>query len=225
MRWRCELDIVGQPEAPPLRLRDLLKSLIVKGKLDSAPPVLAAELLRVAYTGARYPQHVLAEALARCAAERGPTRERAALIKAFLMRNLNRRIPVGLDPDETDPGYRLGRLFAVLERLQQAAINPNATIRDHYWGAASTTPAFVFPSLLGLTTSHLGKLEGGLGPWFERRIGEVVAGLSSTLPPLLSLEQQGRFAIGYWHERYAPRPEKIVAATALTSAESNGDAQ
>lgn len=225
LRWRSELEIVGPSDAPPLRLRRLLAGLAVQGELSNAPPLLAAELLRVACTGKRFPQHVVAGAIARCAAERGPTRERAALIKAFLVRNLNRRIPVGLDPDETDPGYRLGRLFAVLERLQQAAVSPNATIRDRYWGAASTTPAFVFPSLLNLATSHLGKLEGGLGPWFERRIGEVVAGLSSALPSLLNLEQQGRFAIGYWHERFAPRPEKIAAATALAPAESNGEAQ
>ncbi len=207
LRWFHELEIVGS-EKERLGLRDLLRSLSVQGSLENAPPLLAAELARSAFTGARLPERVLAEALNRCAAEAGPTRARAALIKLFLVRNRDMEVAVALDPEEPDAAYRLGRLFAVLERLQQRAVNPNATIRDRYWGSASATPAFVFPQLLSLATSHLGKIEGdtpGLAGWFERQIGEITSGLPPSLPATLSLVEQGRFAIGYWHQRFAPK--------------------
>lgn len=209
LRWFRELEIVGA-ERETVALRDLLRAVSVQGDLDTAPPLLSAELLRAAFTGARLPERVLAEALNRCAAEAGPTRARAALIKAFLMRNLNEEVTVALDPEETDAAYRLGRLFAVLESLQQGAVGPKATIRDRYWGSASTTPCFVFPQLLSLATSHLGKLEGekpGLARWFEKQIGEITSGLPPSLPAHLSLVEQGRFAIGYWHQRHAPKTE------------------
>ncbi len=224
LRWFRELEIVegnndrekkkrtkGDSEQQrSLALRDLLRAVSVRGDLDTAPPLLSAELLRAAFTGARLPERVLAEALNRCAAEAGPTRARAALIKAFLMRNLNEEVTVALDPEETDAAYRLGRLFAVLESLQQRAVDPKATIRDRYWGSASTTPCFVFPQLLSLATSHLGKLEAdnpGHARWFEKRIGEITSGLPPSLPAHLSLVEQGRFAIGYWHQRHAPKTE------------------
>ena len=94
-----------------LRLR---RALGVLEDLKNAPPLLEAELLRAAYTGASFPHHVLAKALVRCAAEQGPTHERASLIKAFLIRNERRMIAVEPDPDEPDPAYRLGRLSRCL---------------------------------------------------------------------------------------------------------------
>ncbi|MCS7268196.1 MAG: type I-C CRISPR-associated protein Cas8c/Csd1 [Geminicoccaceae bacterium] len=209
LRWLRELEIVG-PEREGLALRELLKALSVRGDLDNAPPLLGAELVRAALAGARFPERVLAEALNRCAAEQGPTRARAALIKAFLIRNRAVEVTVALDPKETNPAYRLGRLFAVLEGLQQAAVGPNATIRDRYWGAASSTPAFVFPQLLSLATSHLGKLESdktGLARWYERQIGEIASALPPSLPATLSIVDRGRFAIGYWHQRYASKAD------------------
>lgn len=209
LRWFRELEIVGA-EQETVALRDLLRALSVQGDLDNAPPLLSAELLRAAFTGARLPERVLAEAINRCAAERGPTRARAALIKVFLIRNLGKEVTVALDLEEKDTAYRLGRLFAVLERLQQDAVSPNATIRDRYWGAASSMPAYVFPQLLSLATSHLGKLEGdkpGLARWFEKQIGEITSGLPPSLPATLSLVEQGRFAIGYWHQRHTPKTE------------------
>lgn len=212
LRWFKELKI-APPEREGLALRDLLKALSVRGDLDNAPPLLGAELLRAAFTGGRFPERVLAEALNRCAAEQGPTRARAALIKAFLIRNRAVEVTVELDREQRNPAYRLGRLFAVLEGLQQAAVSPNATIRDRYWGAASSTPAFVFPQLLSLATNHLGKLEGekpGLARWYERQIGEIASALPPSLPATLSLVDQGRFAIGYWHQRH---PSKADASS------------
>lgn len=215
LRWFDELAIEPR-EVSPLSLRELSAGLSVQQDLRNAPPLLAAELLRAAFTGGRFPARVLAEALVRCAAEQGPTRARAALIKAVLIRNHSVEVNVALDPDEMDPAYRLGRLFAVLETLQEEAVRPKATIRDRYWGAASTTPSFVFPQLLSLATSHLNKLEGdspGLARWYEKQLGEIAAGLPPSLPSTLSLVEQGRFAIGYWHQRFAPKSETTSEVT------------
>ena len=109
---------------------------------------------------------------------------------------------MSLDESNTNVGYRLGRLFAVLEKIQEEA-NPgiNATIRDRYYGAASSTPVIVFSILLKLKNHHLSKLEKpGRVVNMEKRIGEIMENLSD-FPARLSLEDQGRFAIGYYHQR------------------------
>lgn len=220
--WFDQLAICPE-DGPPLSIARLLRGLAVKGDLDNAPPLLASELLHSAYTETPLPQRALAEALVRCSAEQGPTRERAALVKAFLIRNLAKEIPVSLDPEAPDPPYRLGRLFAVLENLQKVAVNPKKTIRDGYWAGASTTPSAVFPQLLDLGMNHLGKIKQdkpGLAFWFEERIGEIASGLPLSLPPLLTFEQQGQFAVGYWHQRYAPKPYKVAAEETESLAES-----
>jgi len=216
-RWFDELDIV--PEGAPLSLTRLRRALSVLGDLKNTPPLLEAELAHAAYTGAPLPQRVLGEALARSAAEQGPTRERTALIKAFLIRNLKREITVELDPDETHPAYRLGRLFSILENIQRTAVKPKRTIRDSYWGSAAATPAVVFPQLLDLAMSHLGKIKQDRAPlahWFEAQIGEIVdeTKFPRSLKAHHSFEEQGRFAIGYWQQRFKPKPEKVAAEEA-----------
>ena len=114
-----------------------------------------------------------------------------------------------LDPANINPGYRLGRLFATLERIQEdAAGGPgklNATIRDRYYGAASSTPAAVFSTLLRLSKHHLGKLSTGLAISRERLIGEIMDGFdASSFPPrILPLPDQARFALGYYQQRQA----------------------
>ncbi len=222
--WFDQLDIMPKG---PLSLTRLRRALSVLGDLKNTPPLLEAELTHAAYTGAPLPQRVLGEALTRCAAEQGPTRERAALIKAFLIRNLNREITVELDPDETHPAYRLGRLFAVLENIQRTAVRPKRTIRDSYWGSAAATPAAVFPQLLDLAMSHLGKIKQdrpGLAYWFEEQIGEITneTKFPRSLKTHHSFEEQGRFAIGYWQQRFKPKPEKI-AAEEVAALEQEGE--
>ena len=112
---------------------------------------------------------------------------------------------MALDPDNANQGYRLGRLFAVLEKIQEDA-NPgiNATIRDRFYGAASTTPVTVFPRLLKLKNHHISKLDN---PKFrgahEKRLAEIMDGLGNSMPSHLSMEDQSRFALGYYHQRQA----------------------
>lgn len=117
---------------------------------------------------------------------------------------------MSLDKENTNIGYRLGRLFAVLENIQQAA-NPriNATIRDKFYASASATPAAVFGNLMRLSGHHLSKIDSdkkGLRIWFEKQVEEIMSGINS-FPPHLSLEEQGLFAIGYYHQRIAKKDD------------------
>ena len=106
-----------------------------------------------------------------------------------------------LDLCNTNPAYRLGRLFAVLEKIQEeASPGLNATIRDRYYGAASSTPVAVFTTLLRLKNAHLKKLSGGRVASFEKLLGEVL-GPVTDFPKHLPLPDQGRFALGYYHQR------------------------
>lgn len=111
---------------------------------------------------------------------------------------------MGLDESNINIGYRLGRLFAVLEKIQQEA-NPgiNATIRDKFYGAASGTPAAVFGNLMRLKNHHLSKFTStGRRIYFEKLLGTIIAGVDAKIsfPAHLNIEDQGRFAIGYYHQ-------------------------
>lgn len=113
---------------------------------------------------------------------------------------------MSLDTQSTQPAYLLGRLFAVLEYAQRSALGTqvNATIRDRYYGSASSMPAAIFPILLRNTKNHLSKLRKehpGLAGYIEKQILEIVAGLSEQFPRSLRIEDQGRFAIGYYHQK------------------------
>lgn len=108
-----------------------------------------------------------------------------------------------LDLANVNAAYRLGRLFSALEKIQEeASPNLNATIRDRYYGAASSTPVAVFTTLLRLKNAHLKKLSVGRSIWFEKLLGEVL-GAVKDFPKHLSLQDQGRFALGYYHQRQA----------------------
>ncbi|MCW7540488.1 type I-C CRISPR-associated protein Cas8c/Csd1 [Aquabacterium sp. A7-Y] len=201
----------GDPPAPSL-LR-LLSSLALQGKLDNVPARLAGEWMRAILEGLPYPSALLNAAVTRCKAEQNVPYLRAAVIKAWLNREYRRSHPhlahdhaffkESLDMEQDNPAYRLGRLFAVLERVQEAA-QPgiNSTIRDRYYGAASTTPVAVFTTLLRLKNAHLKKLNDGPVSYFERLIGEILAPLAG-FPRQLSLQDQARFALGYYHQRQA----------------------
>lgn len=193
-----------QPEFLPLFR--LLTSTAVQGKADNIPPNLAGDTLRAILEGRPYPRTLLTAAVQRCRAEQDITYPRAALIKGCLNRTTRisnpehkEELTVSLDPDNTNPGYRLGRLFALLEYIQKKAMGDiNATIRDRYYGSASATPSAVFPTLIKLSMNHLGKIEKP--GWLEKQMGEIIDGIGD-FPPHLSLEDQGRFAIGYYHQR------------------------
>jgi len=201
--------IIHGPKQPEtLSLFRLLVSTAVQGKSENIQPNLAGDMMRAILAGTPYPKSLLSSAIRRVRAEREITYPRAALIKAVLARdaryyNSNQKeVGMSLDITNNNTGYRLGRLFAVLEKVQEEA-NPglNATIRDRFYGAASSTPVAVFALLMKLKNHHIAKLENrGRAINFEKLIGEIMSGISE-FPAQLPLPDQGRFAVGYYHQR------------------------
>jgi CRISPR-associated protein Csd1 len=186
--------------------RLLVRTTAVQEKFENIPPLLAGETLRAILTGAPYPRTLLSAAIGRLRAGDDPSRGwHAAVAKAVVNRTEKEHLPVSLDPDHPSPAYQLGRLFRVLEDAQYAALGAvNATIGDRYYAAASSTPARVFgPLLRGLRTHVADARKRGKGLWIEPRIAEIMARLPAELPKTLRLEDQARFAVGYYHERAA----------------------
>ncbi len=187
----------------------LLSAMAHEGKVDNVPPNLSGQIFRSVITGSLYPITMLQQAIRRIHATQDVTRVQASMLKAYLNRfsriykTKEKEINVALDPTNDNSGYRLGRLFAVLEKIQEeASPGINATIRDRFYGAASSTPVTVFPQLLKLKNHHLAKLENaGRRVNFERMLAGVFDGIGTTMPSHLSMEDQARFAIGYYHQR------------------------
>lgn len=202
-----EIDIVkpAYEAGAPLSLFRLLAATALLGKAENIPPNLGGDVMRAILTGSRFPETLMQGALRRIRAERDVSYPRAALLKAYLTRNLNdKEITVSLNEENTDPGYRLGRLFAALERVQERAQgNLNASIRDRYYGAFSATPVMVLPLLMKLKNHHLAKLPNrGEAVNLEKLLGAIIEGIGD-IPARLSLAEQARFAVGYYHQRQA----------------------
>ena len=213
--WR-DLRLEPAPRGTPPAAWRLLKETAAQGKAQNIPPTLGGALMRAIFGGGRYPRSLLAAVIGRMRADKDVNGLRAAICKACLARDHRlgfeeEDVPVGLSREEANPAYRLGRLFAVYESVQRAALgnNVNATIKDRYFGAASATPASVFPLLERNSVSHLASLrkgdKGGLARWFDGEIDEILAGMDTEFPRSLRLEDQGRFAIGYHHQRKTRR--------------------
>lgn len=211
---------IGAGEPEPIPLRSVLQSLAGPGSEPSA--TLAARLLRAALSGEPFPRHLLSVALTRLRLppdkynERRLLKLRCGLIRATLLRLTTSEVALSLDERNTQVSYLLGRLFAVLESLQAASLDDvNATIRDRYFGAASAAPALVFPRLLRRSIHHAAKSKRyDLGKIKSRVIDALPAQL---FPRLLSLKEQGLFAVGYYHQRErllqkkAPQEPKAAA--------------
>ena len=180
-------------------------------------PQLVGDLLRAILTGGPYPATLLNGVTLRIRAEREVTRGRAAILKAYYLRNypteLNKEVfTVSLNESSNVP-YVLGRLFSVLETIQSVA-NPgiNATIKDRYFNSACATPATAFPTLVKLAQKHLQKMSTPNEVHFSKQLTELMAQLPETgFPARLSLPEQGAFEIGYYHQtqkRYAKKNEE-----------------
>lgn len=186
----------GDPEFQPTWL--LLAQTARERK--EIPPVLAGPLLQAIVTGAPYPHGLFAAIVRRIHADRTVNYPRTCMIKGYLTRNRKQEVSMSLDTERTEPAYRLGRLFAALEKTQGDAL-PGivATIRDRFYSAASATPGAVFPRLLRTYQHHLAKLEGGRKVNREKLVQEILAPLQN-FPAHLNLADQGLFAIGYYHQ-------------------------
>lgn len=163
-------------------------------------------LLHMSLQGGKLPNWILYQAIRRNKAERSVTRPRLVLIKLALLSNWGikkEEYLVKLDKGNTNPAYLCGRLLAELEAIQREAIKPKATIVDRFYGSASTAPASVFGNLMRGAQSHLAKLrkeKPGLAVIFQKRLEEIQSGLSA-FPRVLTMEEQGLFALGYYHQR------------------------
>ncbi len=246
-------------ELPPqVPLRALLGSLAPFGNQKDIPAPLVTDFIDSALRGTPYPLSLLQRALERARAEVGISSEpdkrwrelerrdaRAALIKAVLERRrrlglstTHPELTPAMDPTNLTQGYLLGRLIAVLERLQQLALRDvNASVIDRYFGAASATPRAVFPRLLRNARHHARKAKDdketkGTAWWLDRLIDDIASGLvegksvrqayggiafdtrDNAFPAYLPLDQQGLFMLGYHHQRHAlwaKRPENTRA--------------
>lgn len=217
-----DLEMVRGPYDPQYpSLKRLLQSVCLatsgqpQGDIERVPPNLGGAIVDAIFAGpdVPYPSLWLNAAVGRCRAEQNVNYYRAAAIKACLNRLIRRSsvtptnqphekefLPM-LDPTNTSPALRMGRLFATLEKIQEeASPGLNATIRDRYYGAASSTPVVVFTTLLRLKNAHLKKLTVGRGLWFEKLICEILKPVVE-FPKNLSLPDQGYFALGYYHQR------------------------
>ena len=196
---------------PPSVFLILCRATALQEKAENVPNALAGEVMRALLTGGRYPRSLLSAAIMRLrAGDDASTGWHAAAIRAVLAREFRLNLsteetPVSLDRENANPAYRLGRLFAAYEAAQRLALGKvNATIRDKYFGAASATPASIFPLIVRGAQNHLAKLrkeKPGLAFTLDKEIEEIFSRMEGEWPRSLPLEAQGRFAIGYYHQR------------------------
>lgn len=196
-------------KTPPSIWRLLLQTAVL-GKSENISPVLAGEMTRAVICGTPYPLSLLSQLITRIRADGDVNGLRVAMMKAVLERRFRKGfiqegVPMALNIESSNCAYLLGRLFAVLERIQYLALGElNASITDRYYGSASAMPFGIFPRLLAGVKHHLSRLrkdKGGLAMNLERELGEIIAKLPETFPRHLSMEEQGRFAIGYYHQK------------------------
>lgn len=196
----------------------LLRETVNLNTTDKSPsPVMAGAVARAVFTGSLYPASLLEATMLRIRAERDITPGRAAILKAYYLKNPHDLCPkevltVSLNESSTNIPYTLGRLFAVYEAVQEAA-NPglNATIKDKYFNSASATPAVIFSILGNLSQKHLRKLEAGQRIYYEKQISALKGVLGESYPTRLSLPEQGSFDLGYYHQnqfRYTKKEDK-----------------
>jgi CRISPR-associated protein Csd1 len=204
-------------EPPPRDAKVPMWRLLIEtatlGKSENVMPNLAGEWMRAILTGARYPVTLLSALLMRLRADHDVNALRVAIIKSVLIRNFGdsfkREAPVSLDQENNEPGYLLGRLFAVYEHIQTAALggNVNATIKDKFYGAAASQPRKIFPLLDKGSRPHLSKIgkdRKGYQVVLERKVAEIMEAMSpgeDPFPSHLPDKQQGLFALGYYHQR------------------------
>jgi CRISPR-associated protein Csd1 len=218
-------------EGAPLGLYALSASTLASTVRDvnkELAPNAPRVLLHMALSGGPLPRWLLFQAVKRNRAEQTITRSRAALIKMVLLsqqikekEEKNMSELVQLNPDNRDPGYLCGRLLAVLEAVQRAALpGINTTITDRFFGTASSAPASVFARLIRGAQPHLSKLRRnrrGAYVALDTRLQDVLANLKE-FPKILSLEGQGLFGLGYYHQRAADRAAAIAHKQARENA-------
>lgn len=242
--WR-DLHIEPRPRAKPPSLWRLLLELAPQRESENIPKHLTGEVMRAILTGLPYPQALLVQTIMRIRADGDVNGLRVALAKAVITRAARRKhaddlkknpdvLPwrdklVALDRDEPNIGYRLGRLFALLDYAQYLSVGAvNAGVKEKFFASASSTPRRIFPSLLRMAQNHLSDArkdpaKQGRAGYIDSEIKQVMDGLSGHLPfpTTLSLDDQGRFIVGFYHQKPGPRGAKADA----TAEAVNGDTE
>lgn len=207
------LDLAIKPlgwREPPSIWRLLIQTA-AQGKSENIHPQLAGELMRSILTGQAYPRMLLSQLTQRIRADGQISGIRISLIKAVIQRDyrkglIQEEVPMALDLSSKNTAYLLGRLFATIERIQESALGRevNSTVADRYYGSAASVPFSVFPRLLAGSQNHLTKIrrdKPGFAVNLKKDLGEIIAGLDGAFPKHLSIEEQGRFAVGYYHQK------------------------
>ena len=245
----CDLRIDSADHSLP-SARSLVKATAVMVERDgkiralykTVSPILVGETMRAILTGREYPRSLLTAIIVRLRADQYVNSRRVAIIRACLVRGLRKKnllqtedFLMSLNRDEPDPAYRLGRLFAILEQAQRSALGDvNTTIRDRYYGAASATPDVVFPMIIRTTTHHIANLRKGTGAswvkspkasavWFDKEIAQILSGFDTNFPKSLDVNGQGRFAIGYYHQRFTRATDAPGSVAKATISDGIGD--
>ena len=198
-----EMHDTRKDKKPYMGIREIISSVTLGGKMSDATPNLPEAVVKSIFQGLPYPQTLYSACLRRIRAEQKLTITRAAIIKAYLNRqsNYNKKIDIMLDKDNNNQGYLCGRLFAVLDKIQEDA-NHISSIRERYMNAASATPSAVFATILNLSVHHSEKLDEGRRIYFEKLKQEIIDKMSAKgFPTHLDLQDQGRFFVGYYHQR------------------------
>ena len=198
-----EIHDTRKDKKPYMGIREIISSVTLGGKMSDVTPNLPEAVVKSIFQGLPYPQTLYSACVRRIRAEQKLTIARAAIIKAYLNRqnNNNKTIDIMLDKDNNNQGYLCGRLFAVLDKIQEDA-NNISSIRERYMNAASATPSAVFATILNLSIHHSEKLDEGRKIYFEKLKQEIIDKMSANgFPAHLGLQDQGRFFVGYYHQR------------------------
>jgi len=195
-----------------------MSAVSLEGKSSNIQPNLPEIVTKSIIEGIPYPYPLLLACINRIRAEQKINITRAAIIKAYLNRinDNTKKIEIMVDKENKNQGYLCGRLFATLEYLQERSSNINS-IRGRYMNAASATPSAVFPTLLNLSVHHAEKLEKGMQIYFEQIKTEIIEKIvAEGFPTHLTLLDQGRFMVGYYHQRqffYTKKIDKTINNT------------
>jgi len=185
----------------------LLKELAPQRDSRNMSPLLSGQLIQSIIKNQPYPRTLLVAAIARIRADKQINYLRACIIKAYLIRNAQKEISMSLDRENTDAGYRLGRLFAIVERIQSEAVpGANATVRDRFFGTAAATPGRVFPVILKNAQHGLAKIRKEKPGWaitLDKSVQKILNDMDpkAGFPSTMTLEKQGMFVLGYYQQR------------------------
>lgn len=200
----ADMEIIDtrKDKKPYMGIREIISSVTLGGKMSDVTPNLPEAVVKSIFQGLPYPATLYSACIRRIRAEQKLTITRAAIIKAYLNRQKNndKKIEPMLDKENCNQGYLCGRLFAVLDKIQEDA-NHIRSIRERYMNGVSATPAAVFATILNLSVHHSEKLDEKRRIYFEKLKQEIINKISANgFPSHLDLQDQGRFFVGYYHQ-------------------------